>query len=179
MIKSIQVRVCRNSRDAMSDGEMRAGGKSNLDFLIISMKSDSGIEGHSLGFAGRGAEVAGQIAASALKPFFEGKDPLFREKFWQEFRIYDRWWNHVPIYSYGPFDICTLGHRGPGSGFAALQASRRLPGQGSDLCQLVCAGISGSLCETGAGGEGAGLAWVQTASARQSGSRPRSLSRLP
>ncbi len=20
--------------------------------------------------------------------------------------MYDRWWNHVPIYAYGPFDIC-------------------------------------------------------------------------
>ena len=85
---------------------MRAGGNSNFEFLIVSMKTDSGIEGHSLGFAGRGADMAGAIAATALKPFFEGKDPLFREQLWQDFRTYDRWWNHVPIYSYGPFDIC-------------------------------------------------------------------------
>lgn len=106
VIKSIEVRACRNTREAMSDSEMRAGGKSNFDFLVISMKTDAGIEGRSFGFAGRGAEMAGAIAASALKPFFEGKDPLFREKLWQEFRTHDRWWNHVPIYSYGPFDIC-------------------------------------------------------------------------
>jgi L-alanine-DL-glutamate epimerase-like enolase superfamily enzyme len=90
----------------MSDSEMRAGGKSNFDFLVISINTDTGIAGHSFGFAGRGAEMAGTIAATALKPFFEGKDPLFREKLWQEFRTCDRWWNHVPIYSYGPFDIC-------------------------------------------------------------------------
>jgi L-alanine-DL-glutamate epimerase-like enolase superfamily enzyme len=90
----------------MLDGEMRVGGKSNFDFLVISIKTDSGITGHSFGFAGRGAEMAGAIASSALKPFFTGKDPLFREQLWQEFRTYDRWWNHVPIYSYGPFDIC-------------------------------------------------------------------------
>jgi L-alanine-DL-glutamate epimerase-like enolase superfamily enzyme len=106
IIKSIEVRACRNTRDAMSDGEMRTGGKSNFDFLVISMQTDSGITGRSFGFAGRGAEMAAAIAGSALKPFFEGKDPLFREKLWQEFRTYDRWWNHVPIYSYGPFDIC-------------------------------------------------------------------------
>jgi L-alanine-DL-glutamate epimerase-like enolase superfamily enzyme len=106
VIKFIEVRACRNTREAMSDSEMRAGGRSNFDFLVISMKTDDGMEGHSFGFAGRGAEMAGAIAASALKPFFEGKDPLFREKLWQEFRTYDRWWNHVPIYSYGPFDIC-------------------------------------------------------------------------
>jgi L-alanine-DL-glutamate epimerase-like enolase superfamily enzyme len=105
-ITSIEIRVCRNTQRAMADSEMRSGGKSTFDFLIISMKTDEGIEGHSMGFAGRGAEMAGAIAASALKPFFEGKDPLYREKHWQDFRTYDRWWQHVPIYSYGPFDIC-------------------------------------------------------------------------
>jgi len=106
VIRSVEVRVCRNPRKTTSQGEMGAGGNSNFEFLIVSMKTDSGIEGHSLGFAGRGADMAGTIAASALKPFFEGRDPLFREQLWQDFRTYDRWWNHVPIYSYGPFDIC-------------------------------------------------------------------------
>ena len=90
----------------MSGADMRAGGKSTFDFLVITMKTDAGIEGRSMGFAGRGAEMAGTIAAAALKPFFLGRDPFCREKHWQEFRTYDRWWNHVPIYSYGPFDIC-------------------------------------------------------------------------
>ena len=90
----------------MPDTEMRVGGTSTFDFLVITMKTDEGIEGHSMGFAGRGAEMAGTIAATALKPFFLGRDPWFREKHWQEFRTYDRWWHHVPIYSYGPFDIC-------------------------------------------------------------------------
>jgi len=106
VISSIEIRVCHNARPAMSDSEMRIGGKSTFDFLVISVKTDAGIEGNSFGFAGRGAEMAGEIAASALKPFFLGKDPLAREKHWQDFRMYDRWWNHVPIYSYGPFDIC-------------------------------------------------------------------------
>jgi L-alanine-DL-glutamate epimerase-like enolase superfamily enzyme len=106
LISSIEVRVCRNTRQAMSDSEMRAGGKSPFDFIVVSMKTDEGIEGHSFGFAGRGAEMAGGIAAAALRPFFQGKDPLAREKHWHDFRTYDRWWNHVPIYAYGPFDIC-------------------------------------------------------------------------
>jgi L-alanine-DL-glutamate epimerase-like enolase superfamily enzyme len=98
VISSIEIRVCRNARPAMSDSEMRIGGKSTFDFLVISVKTDVGIDGTSFGFAGRGAEMAGEIAASALKPFFLGKDPLAREKHWQDFRMYDRWWNHVPIY---------------------------------------------------------------------------------
>jgi len=105
-IDSIEIRVCRNTQVAMADSEMRAGGKSTFDFLVITLKTDEGVEGTSFGFAGRGAEMAGQIASSALKPFFLGKDPLARERHWKEFRTYDRWWNHVPIYSYGPFDIC-------------------------------------------------------------------------
>ena len=76
-ITSIEIRVCRNTLPAMSDSEMRSGGRSTFDFLVISMKTDEGITGHSMGFAGRGAEMAGGIAASALKPFFAGKDPLF------------------------------------------------------------------------------------------------------
>src|ERR1700685_2278218 len=105
-IESIEVRVCRNTQEAMGDSAMRAGGKSTFDFLVVTMKTDAGIDGTSFGFAGRGAEMAGAVAASTLKPFFLGKDPLFREKHWQDFRTYDRWWHHVPIYSYGPFDIC-------------------------------------------------------------------------
>ncbi|MDA2926680.1 mandelate racemase [Acidobacteria bacterium AH-259-G07] len=106
IIESIEIRVCRNTCEAMPDSEMRVGGKSTFDFLVVTMKTNEGIKGNSFGFAGRGAEMAGHIAKSALKPFFLGKDPLAREKHWQEFRMYDRWWNHVPIYAYGPFDIC-------------------------------------------------------------------------
>src|SRR4029077_362955 len=64
----------------MSDSEMRSGGKSTFDFLVITMKTDEGIDGHSFGFAGRGAEMAGAVAAFALKPFFLGKGPVFRVK---------------------------------------------------------------------------------------------------
>lgn len=106
IISEIEIRLCKNARQSMSDAEMRAGGKSTFDFLVVTMKTDEGVEGRSMGFAGRGADMAGPIAATALKPFFLGRDPFFREKHWQEFRTYDRWWNHVPIYSYGPFDIC-------------------------------------------------------------------------
>ena len=105
-ISEIYIRMCRNPQPAMAGSEMRAGGASSFDFLVISMTTDEGIQGHSFGFAGRGARMAGEIAREAMKPFFLGKDPLARERHYQEFRTYDRWWNHVPIYSYGPFDIC-------------------------------------------------------------------------
>jgi hypothetical protein len=54
----------------MSDSEMRNGGRSSFDFLVVSLKTSEGLEGNSFGFAGRGAEMAGEIAASSLKPSF-------------------------------------------------------------------------------------------------------------
>jgi L-alanine-DL-glutamate epimerase-like enolase superfamily enzyme len=105
-ISAIEIRVCQNSGEVWSSSEMRAGSTSTLDFLVITMKTDEGIDGHSFGFAARSGEMAGYIAHSSLKSFFLGRDPLAREKHWQEFRTYDRWLHHVPIYAYGPFDIC-------------------------------------------------------------------------
>lgn len=106
IITTIEIRVCRNKHDAMPDSAFRAAGVSTFDFIVVTMKTDSGIEGNSFGFAARSADAAGWIAKAALKPFFCGRDPLAREKHWQDFRMHDRWLNFVPIYAYGPFDIC-------------------------------------------------------------------------
>ncbi|GIT54148.1 MAG: hypothetical protein Ct9H300mP16_13080 [Pseudomonadota bacterium] len=40
-----------------------------------------------------------------MRPFLTGRDYRDREAIWQAFRTEDRWWNLLPIYSYGPFDI--------------------------------------------------------------------------
>jgi L-alanine-DL-glutamate epimerase-like enolase superfamily enzyme len=104
-ITDIEIRLCRHEESIMSDGELRDSHKSDLNFLIITMKTDAGVEGVSMGFAGMGADMAGYIAEQSLKPFFLGKDPLAREKHWYDFRRYDRVWHLTPIYSYGPFDI--------------------------------------------------------------------------
>ncbi|MBV6431726.1 MAG: L-rhamnonate dehydratase [Bryobacteraceae bacterium] len=115
-ISDIRIRVCQTDHSMMADSEMRAGGASSFDFLLVSMTTDEGIEGHSFGFAGRGARMAGEIARQTMKPFFPGKDPLARERHYQEFRTYDRWWNHVPIHTYGPFHICLWDIAGKAAG---------------------------------------------------------------
>jgi L-alanine-DL-glutamate epimerase-like enolase superfamily enzyme len=106
VIDNIEIRLCRNRGEGWAESEMRVGGRTNVDFLVITMRTDAGMEASSFGFAARGAEMSGYIAQAALKDFFLGRDPLAREKHWCEFRMHDRWLNHVPIYSYGPFDIC-------------------------------------------------------------------------
>ena len=97
--------MCRHKNSVMKDSEMRDGKKSDLEFLVITFETDEGLSASTFGFAGRGAEMAGGIANSIFKPFFLGRDPLYREQHWHEYRVADRWWNHAPIYSYGPFDI--------------------------------------------------------------------------
>lgn len=104
-ITDISIRLCRHAAPQMQPHEMRDGTRSDLEFLVISARTDTGLEAHTFGFAGRGAAMAGEVAATVLKPFFLGRDPRYREKHWHDFRMVDRWWNHVPIYAYGPFDI--------------------------------------------------------------------------
>jgi len=104
-ISDIELRLCKLKDSPMANSEMRNGIRSDLEFLVLTMKTDDGLSASTFGFAGRGARMAGEIAAAALKPFFMGRDPLFRELHWHEYRMEDRWWNHIPMYSYGPFDI--------------------------------------------------------------------------
>lgn len=104
-ITDIEIRLCKHREEVMSENELRDSHRSDLNFLIISMRTDADVVGVSMGFAGMGAEMAGHIAAQSIKPFFLGKDPLAREKHWHEFRRYERHWHLTPIYSYGPFDI--------------------------------------------------------------------------
>ena len=104
-ITDIEIRLCRHPAPAMPQAEMRGGTRSDLEFLVITAKTNEGLQAETFGFAGHGARMAGHIAADALKPFFLGRDPMYREKHWHDYRMTDRWWNHVPIYSYGPFDI--------------------------------------------------------------------------
>jgi L-alanine-DL-glutamate epimerase-like enolase superfamily enzyme len=104
-ISAIDIRLCKHPAPVMKDSEMRDGKRSDLEFLVITMRTDDGLEVDTFGFAGRGARMAGEIAANVVKPFLLAKDPMYRERHWQDFRMVDRWWNHTPIYTYSPFDI--------------------------------------------------------------------------
>ena len=103
-ITDVEIRVCKPQLPVMQAGELRESPQSELEFILVTLKTDAGIDGVSMGFAGMGASMAGQIAATSIKPFFIGKDPLMREQHWYDFRRYDRVWHLTPIYSYAPFD---------------------------------------------------------------------------
>ena len=105
-ITDVEVRCCRRAPDAFDTSAFRTGDFAAFQFLVITLKTDDGFTGSTFGFAGRSAEGAGKLIADTLRPFMLGRDPRDREKAWHEFRTADRWWGHLPIYGYGPFDTC-------------------------------------------------------------------------
>jgi L-alanine-DL-glutamate epimerase-like enolase superfamily enzyme len=105
-IISVDVRCCQRRSANFDTSAFRTVDFSNFEFVVITMKTDTGIEATTFGFAGRSAEGAGKLLADTLRPFFIGRNPLDREKAWHDFRAADRWWGHLPIYGYGPFDVC-------------------------------------------------------------------------
>jgi L-alanine-DL-glutamate epimerase-like enolase superfamily enzyme len=105
-IVDVEIRVCRSRRPEFDPGRFRDSYAQEFEFLVVTLKTDAGVNGASFGFAAeRGGAMAAEIAAYALKPFFIGRDPLFREKNWHDFRKHDRSLRMTPMYSYGPFDI--------------------------------------------------------------------------
>ena len=106
IITELEIRCCRHSVAALTGDSMRSSDhQQGLEFLVITLKTDVGRSASSFGFAGRSARGSGELAAAAMRPFLLGKNALLREQLWQQFRTEDRWWNHLPIYAYGPFDV--------------------------------------------------------------------------
>jgi len=136
-ISAIEIRACRSKAHALKASEMRHGTVKELQFLVVTLKTDDGLQASTFGFAGTSARGAARITADSLKPFFLGRDPLYREKHWHDWRMADRWWHHVPVYAYGPFDIACwlLGAQAAGQPlYKYLGAYRdRVPIYGSSL----------------------------------------------
>ncbi|MEM0915089.1 MAG: enolase C-terminal domain-like protein [Planctomycetota bacterium] len=104
-ISKIEIRACKTKGSVLNETELRHGTVRELNFLVLSMFTDDGLRADTFGFGSASAEAVGKVAADLVRPHFMGQDPLYRERLWQEWRMADRHWLHVPIYSYGPFDI--------------------------------------------------------------------------
>ena len=116
-ITAVEIRACSPALrseaavDAVEGANLRGG--SAPDVVVVSLHTDEGITGVSFGSGGLDARTTAR-AFTQVTPFFLGRNPMAREKNAQEFRWFDRRWNHSPIYAYGPFDIACwdiAGHR--------------------------------------------------------------------
>lgn len=107
-IVSHEIRACRHSAGLPSSGALRGseGGQTALEFTVTTLKTESGREASMFGFAGRSALGAAHLAAASLGPFVLGRNALDREALWHDWQKADRWWHHLPRYSYGPLDCC-------------------------------------------------------------------------
>jgi len=106
-ITEVDIRCCRHDALALPAHALRDGlAVDGLEFLVFTLKTQSGLSASMFGFAGRSALGAGHLAASSLRPLLLGRNALDREAIWKAWRTADRWWHHLPIYSYGPADVC-------------------------------------------------------------------------
>ena len=101
-ITSVEIRALELTNLAEVDKNQLRGGQPP-DVVVLTLHTDEGVSGTSFGFGGLKARHTMHTYAQAA-PFFVGRDPLARAGNAAEFRGYDRRWNHVPIYVYGPFD---------------------------------------------------------------------------
>jgi L-alanine-DL-glutamate epimerase-like enolase superfamily enzyme len=106
-ITDLEIRCCHYEVPAISAEKFRDGSViDGLDFLVLTITTESGLRASMFGFAGRSALGSGHLAAASLRPLLIGRNALDREEIWKAFRTANRWWHHLPIYSYGPVDIC-------------------------------------------------------------------------
>jgi L-alanine-DL-glutamate epimerase-like enolase superfamily enzyme len=106
IIKDIEIRACRGSDEPESKDAVAAvklPGGSRPDFTVITITTEDGVKGTSFGFGAQDAKAAA-ATMSQVKPFFIGRSAHSSAKNIKDFELFDRRWNHVPIYSYAPFD---------------------------------------------------------------------------
>lgn len=107
-ITEVEIRACSPGAIATAEGGAVDGAKlrggAAPEVVVISLKTDEGITGVSFGSGGLDARITARAFAQ-VRPFFLGRNPMAREQNAQEFRWFDRRWNHSPIYAYGPYDV--------------------------------------------------------------------------
>ncbi len=107
LITGLEIRCCSHKGGAIAASFMRDGmAQEKIEFVVYTLKTQSGHRASMFGFAGRSSLGAGHLAAASLRPFIKGRNALDREQIWHDWRVADRWWHHLPIFSFGPLDCC-------------------------------------------------------------------------
>lgn len=114
-IESLEVRACLETR--RGQGVRLRGAAVQLAYIVVTLRTDEGISGTSLGFGGRRPEAAAHIA-SVARDLLLGRAPLERLGVWREYRRLDRWWNLFPIWAYGPIDVALWDIAGKAAGLS-------------------------------------------------------------
>jgi hypothetical protein len=65
-ISRIEIRACCTKDRVIKASEMRQGTIQELNFLVVKMKTDDGLEAETFGFASASARL--RIAADLIKP---------------------------------------------------------------------------------------------------------------
>lgn len=85
------------------------------DFAVETFTTAGGTRGTSFGFRGLDAKATAHVFRQ-VKPFFVGRDVFHTQKNLRDFEMFDRRWNLLPIYAYGPFDTACRGVVGQSTG---------------------------------------------------------------
>lgn len=104
-IIKIEIRACRGPDVSTDSGPVTVElpGGARPDFTVVTVTTENGTTGTSFGFGALDAKAAA-ASQSQVKPFFIGRDVFDANRNLKEFEMFDRRWNHVPIYAYAPFD---------------------------------------------------------------------------
>lgn len=105
-IVALDVRGCKVPERFASVTSLASGSTGNMQCLVYTLRTDDGRSASCFGFGGKSVRGAGILAADVLRPFLAGRNVHEREALWHDRRKADRWWDLLPVYSWGPVDCC-------------------------------------------------------------------------
>lgn len=92
-------------RDAAASSALVGSQGGGLDYVLVRVLTDEGIDGFGMAWPGRSPRANGLQIVHVLKDLLQGANPLDREQLWQRARTIDRKWGLLPMWAYGPVDV--------------------------------------------------------------------------
>jgi L-alanine-DL-glutamate epimerase-like enolase superfamily enzyme len=75
------------------------------EIVVVTMKTDAGIDGHGFGWGVKGGARLAHTIAEVYRPELLGEDPLDRERLWHKAHQADRFGGLTSFAAYGPLDV--------------------------------------------------------------------------